>query len=197
MLNKAREFLKGKKAYITAAIGILSDPRQALAGPRRYVYLPVWQSASLPEHHGHRAPTGRYTAQRLVFSPETAGYRQAFHFRMADGRRGEKLEGVLRFRLYAALSTDGFAVDINGVPVHSSRLRITHLPQGEPFDTPRDGLCLPGAGFIWPPHLRVEIALADCPAFRGDNELGIRLKGLSPARTANPVMEALEVLVAG
>jgi hypothetical protein len=183
--------------FFTAAIGILSDPQKALAGPRHYVYLPVWQNASLPEHHGHRAPTGRHNAQRLVFSPETAGYRQAFCFRMADGRHGEKLDGVLRFRLYGALPADGFAVDINGVPVRSSQLRVMHLPEGEPFDTPQEGLRLPGACFTWPPHLRCEIALADCPAFRGDNELGIRLKGLSPDRPANPVLEALEVLVRG
>jgi len=184
--------------FFTKAISILSDPVQALAGPRHYVYLPVWKNSSLPEHHGNRAPTGRYNAQVLAFSPETAGTRQVFNFRMADGRNGEKLEGVLRFRIYDAAPGDDFAVDINGVPVHSSKLSIKHLPQGEPFEKPKGEVFLPGkALFVWPPHLRSEIALEDCPTFKGDNELGLRLKTLAhqSSRGKNPTMEALEVRV--
>jgi hypothetical protein len=181
--------------FFTEAIAILADSCRALAGPRHYVYVPVWKGASLPEHCGNVGPTGRYNAQMLVFSPETAGTRQVFRFRMADGRHGEKLDGILRFRIYDAVVGDEFAVDLNGVVLHSSALRIVHLPQGEPFAKPEGALCLPGESFDWPPHLRFEIALADCPPFRGDNELGIRLRKRQPNRGANPVMEALEVRV--
>ncbi len=189
------QWLPEAHEFFTEAIAIMSDGSRALAGPRHYVYLPVWKGASLPEHHGNRGPTGRHNAQTLVFSPETAGTRQTFCFRMADGRDGERLSGVLRFRIYNATTGDEFAVDVNGVPVHSSKLRIAHLPDGEPFEKPRGPIRLPGKSFTWPPHLRVEIALEDCPAFKGDNELGLRLKKLGGRSSAepNPVMEALEV----
>lgn len=186
-----------RQEFYAKSIEILSDPRRASAGPRHYVYLPVRKNSSLPEHHGNRAPTGIYNAQMLVFSPETAGNRQVFNFRMADGRNGEKLDGILRFRVYDAVPGDGFAVDINGVPIHSTRLRIEHLPQGDAFEKPEEPVYLPGEPFMWPPHLRFEIALEDCPPFRGDNELGLRLKTLAqqPGREKNPLMEALEVRV--
>jgi hypothetical protein len=49
--------------------------------------------------------------------------------------------------------------------------------------------------FDWPPNLRFEIDLADCPPFKGDNELGIVLVKKNPAGAGKLVMEALEVMV--
>ena len=79
----------------------MSDPQKALAGPRHYVYLPVWK-----DHMDGVGPTGRHNAQSLTFTAETVGQRQAFTFRMADGRNGEKLQGVLRLRIYDATPED-------------------------------------------------------------------------------------------
>jgi hypothetical protein len=70
-----------------------------------------------------------------------------------------------------------------------------YLPVGEEFDKPEEPIYLACETFSWPPHMRYEISLQDCPSFVGDNELGIRLRKLLPGRAINPVMEALEVRV--
>lgn len=51
--------------------------------------------------------------------------------------------------------------------------------------------------FTWPANLRFDVALRDCPAFRGDNELEITLVKNRPGAEKPPVMEALEVRVLG
>ena len=71
---------------------------------------------------------------------------------------------------------------------------MTHHPDGETGGLPEDQL--PGDGtFDWPANLRFEIALADCPPFQGDNELGIKLMQKDPSGAESLVMEALEVQV--
>ena len=189
-----------QERFFTEVIAILSDPRKAVAGPRHYIYLPLWK-----DHGGGVGPTGRFNCQSLTFAPETAGKRQAYAFRMADGNRGEKLRGVLRFRIYNAGPGDEFAVDLNGVAIPASHLLIEHQPNGEVFAEPEGPEALPrgeeppafknSVPFTWPSNLRFEAALQDCPRFRGDNELGITLMKRNASGGKAPVMEALEVLV--
>ncbi len=175
----------GEQEFYKQAIEIMSDRRKPMAGPRFYLYLPTWKDGD--------NPTGRTSAQILTFGADTIGKRQAFTFRMADGRKGEKLKGVLRFRIYGATAADEFTIDLNGNTIPVSKLKVAHMPKGEPFEKPAGSPTLPGGSFVWPPHLRFEIALEDCPRFRGDNELGITMTKLTSAKP--PVMEALEVRV--
>ncbi len=172
--------------FCTDAIAILADSRQALAGPRRYVYLP---------HAAGAGPTGKVNEQSLTFGADSLGRRQVFRFRMADGRHGEKLHGVLRLRIYEASLLDKFAVDLNGEPIPSGKLRILHQPQGETVAGLAGPLFGPGVPFTWSAGLRLEVDLADCPAFCGDNTLGLTLKERSTAPDKALVMEALEVCV--
>ena len=112
------------------AIAILSSPQKAFAGPRHYVYLPAWKDVT------NFDPTGRHNAQSLTFGADTVGKRQVFTFRMADGRNGEKLSGLLRFRIYDATAGDEFAVDLNGRAIPTQKFRIQHQPQGEEMEEP-------------------------------------------------------------
>jgi hypothetical protein len=171
--------------FATAAIALLSDPVKALAGPRHYVYLP---------HAAGAGPTGKVNDQSLTFGPDSLGRRQVFTFRMADGRRGEKLRGVLRFRIYDATPQDEFALDLNGEAIAPAKLRITDQPQGE-------GVALagpfyqPAAPHTWPAGLCFEVPLEVCPPFRGDNDLGIAVTKRGSAGDKSLVMEALDVRV--
>jgi len=113
----------------------------------------------------------------LEFGKKKVGQRQVFPFLMADGRQGEKLTGRMTFWVYRLAKSDRFAVDINGRAVPASRVR--RLASGER----RGGLT----------RQPFEIDLADCPPFRGENELGLTLKSKIADRT--PYMEELELVV--
>jgi hypothetical protein len=186
-------------------IPILSDPQLATVGPRHYIYLPTWK-----DHGGGVGPTGRRNAQSLTFGPRTIGKRQIFTFRMADGRNGEKLKGVLRFRVYNATAEDQFNIDLNGTPIPAETLLLDYQPRGEVWDEGEgdkgegEGCLLPipkeppfdhSVPFRWPANLRVDIDLAKCPPFKGDNELGVTLVKKNSVSDKDPVMEALEVKV--
>ena len=187
--------------FYARAIAVLSDPALATAGARHYLFLPVWK-----DHGGGVGPTGRRNCQSLTFSADTVGKRLAFAFRMADGRNGEKLEGLLRARIYHATPADEFAVDLNGQTIAPEKLKLEYQPDGEEWEEPegdeylptgeRTGVFKDSVPFSWPANLRLDVALADCPPFRGDNELGITLVKRSPAGGDDPIMEALEVRVA-
>ena len=125
-----------------------------------------------------QSPLGTLKTQILEFSPAKLGQRQAYTFYMADGRSGENLQGTLRFWVYHVQLEDDLAVDINGQPVESGK--IERFSAGE-F---RTGL----------PGVRYEISLADCPEFRGNNELGLRLK-TTDAMDEIPYMEELDIFV--
>jgi len=186
-----------QQAFYTEAIAIMSDPQCIRTGPRHYLYLPVWK-----DHLDGTGPTGRHNAQRLTFGADTVGTRQTFAFRMADGQNGEKLDGLLRFRIYDATPGDAFTIDLNGVTIAPELLSITDQPDGEVWEEASD---LPTGGmpedfthltdFTWPAGLRFDIALTDCPSFTGDNNLGITLTRKHTAVNTNPVMEVLEVRV--
>ena len=114
----------------------------------------------------------------LEFTAAAVGKRLVFPFRMADGRNGEKLGGLMRFWVYRLPQDAEIAVDVNGTVVEPARISRTAAGQ-------RRGEI---AGF------RFEISLADCPPFRGDNELGLTLATeTDQLRTA--YMEELEVTV--
>jgi len=172
--------------FRAAAISVLADPKTACAGPRHYVYIPTGAGA---------APTGVAKDQVITFGPESVGKRQVYRFRMADGKGGEELRGVLRFRIYDAGPQDEFSIDLNGETLAPEKLKRQHFPQGEPSEEPGGSPVLPGEPFTWPAGLRFEVSLADCPPFKGDNELGIVLVNARVSAEKAPVMEALEVKV--
>jgi hypothetical protein len=157
------------------------------AGPRTYRFLPMGKGMSsrkppvrnYPWYEEGRSPLGHVNSPVLTFDNDHTGKRLAFPFRMADGRNGEELNGRLTFWVYYLADTDEMTVDINGQLI--DRAKITRFRAGKR----RGGL----------PGQRFEISLADCPSFRGDNELGLTLKrpvdGEQP-----PYMEELEIVVA-
>jgi len=206
-----------RQEFATAAIAIMSDPGKALAGPRHYLFVPIWKGFlshyERLKRYGEEwrkfvrpgdeegpgvgiGPTGRHNAQSLVFTSADVGARQTFTFRMADGKGGEKLQGWLRLRFFDATPDDTFSIDLNGKAIPLEKFSIVHLPGGElsgrtarPFGVPEDGT------FDWPPNLRYEISLENCPPFRGDNEFGVTLVKKSRESGAKLVMEAVEVMV--
>ena len=121
---------------------------------------------------------GHKNSPTLLFAEDRIGQRLAFPFRVADGRRGERLSGRFRFWFYHVNDTDRVAVDINGVAVDTKH--IHRIPAGKL----RGGI----------KGTRFEIDLAHCPPFRGDNVLGLVLAN-HEKRPHVPMMEELEVHV--
>ena len=156
------------------------------AGPRTYRYLPMSKGISsrkppvrnYPWYDEGRSPLGHVTSPVITFDDSSTGQRKAFPFRMADGRNGGKLTGKLTFWVYRLKANDGLVIDINGKPVEAKH--IHRVASGER----RGGV----------PGQRIEIALANCPPFRGDNELGLTLKTRPPGPQW-PWMEELEIVV--
>jgi hypothetical protein len=99
-------------------------------------------------------------------------------------------------RVFNAVPDDEFVVDINGETIPSAKLLATYIPNGESNGQVTDLAYQPDDGtFDWPAHTLYEISLADCPPFKGGNELGISLKERADLSVKDPVMEALEVKV--
>ncbi len=165
-----------RQEFYTEALAILSDHKRALSGPRNYLY------AALGAYY-----TDGPRFQQLTFGANAVGKRQIYYFRMADGRNGEALTGILRFRIYNATPQDKFAVELNGQEIPAGKFDIEYQPEGEKVDE----------RFTWRPGLRFEIPLADCPPFRGDNELRVMLLEKHKAAEPMPVMEVMEVHVDG
>ena len=146
----------------------VARPESVWAGPRTYHFVPIYKGEGLlARNYAVNAqrigPMGEQT-QIVVFSPETEGMRQRYRFLMADGRDGQKLSGTMRFPILNSTLEDGFDLDVNGVPVDGADVRRTVGGDDE----------LP---LVW--H---EIDLANCPPFRGDNELGITPRKLPAPR---------------
>ena len=166
----------------TQAVG---TQESVFAGPRTYRYLPMGKGMSsrkppirsYPWYDEGRSPLGHVNSPVLIFEKEHVGKRLVFPFRMADGRRGENLEGRLTFWVYRFAEKDEMVVDINGKLVDQAK--VTRFPAGK-----RRG-DLPGQRF--------EISLADCPPFRGENELGLTSKTAPEGNP--PYMEELEIVV--
>ena len=98
---------------------------------------------------------------------------------MADGRDGKQLTGTLTFWVYHLNRQDQLTVDINGKLVAAENIRRQAVGQR------RGGL----------PGERLEISLADCPPFRGQNQLGLTLTKLSGQHKQPPYAEELEITV--
>ena len=156
------------------------------AGPRTYRFLPMGKGISrrkppfrnYPWYDEGSSALGHKNSPPLLFSDDRIGKRLAFPFRVADGRRGERLSGRFRFWFYHVTGNDRVDVDINGVAVDKKHIR--RIPAGKL----RGGL----------KGTRFEIDLAHCPPFRGDNVLGLVL-GTREKRPHVPMMEELEVHV--
>ncbi len=184
MGTKGKFSSSAQRERMRAWIGAVVDRKRVFEGPRRYHYLPLYKgvaqrrppSRNYPWYGEGTSPLGVAKTQILTLSPD--GQRQVYRFRMADGRRSERLAGTLRFWVFHVAPSDGVIVDVNGEVVHPAKVKRT------PLDAAKVGL--PGAGF--------EIALADCPPFRGDNELGIALTSAAKHEVA-PYMEELDILV--
>lgn len=155
------------------------------AGPRTYRYLPMGKGIlsrkpplrNYPWYDEGRSPLGHVTSPVLTFDEDSVGTRIVFPFRMADGRDGEKLSGRLTLWCYRLQADDELVIDINGKVVDSRY--IQRIAAGKR----RGGV----------PGQRIEISLADCPQFRGDNELGLTLQ--TPPEGQSPWMEELEIVV--
>ena len=175
-----------QQARIARWTQAVKSKESVFAGPRTYRYLPMGKGISsrkppvrnYPWYDEGRSPLGHVNSPVLTFDKNHSGKRLAFPFRMADGRDGEKLSGRFAFWVYHLAETDEMAVDINGQLV--DRAEINRFPTGKR----RGGL----------PGQRFEISLADCPPFRGDNELGLTLKSATH-RKPPPYMEELEIVV--
>ena len=161
------------------------DPAGVNDGPRWYHYLPMGKGVSsrkpparnYPWYDEGSSPLGQPNGPILTFPPDSLGKRRVFPFRMADGRNGEQLAGRLAFRVYHITADALLEVDINGEQVDPSRLKRRDVD-------PRTQLT----------GVRFEVDLADCPSFRGDNELGLTLHSQIEGDEA-PYMEELEVFV--
>ena len=160
----------------------VSSPERVKQGTRHYHYLPLYKRDKIlernyPFNENGITPTGEHRAQVLTFSANEAEQRRVFKFKMADGRNGEKLAGLLRFRLFHLMPADEVLIDINGIAVAKDRVKIDQKPEDDPTAT-------------W-----FEINLCDCQPFRGDNELGLRLTAVDKNTDSTPYMEELEVIV--
>ncbi len=175
-----------QQARIACWTGAVKSKEDVFAGPRTYRYLPMGKGISsrkpparnYPWYDEGCSPLGHVNSPVLTFDANHAGKRLAFPFRMADGQGGEMLSGRLTFWVYHLSATDEISVDVNGQPV--DRAKVDRYPAGER----RGGL----------PGVRFEISLADCPPFRGDNELGLTLTSPLDDRQP-PYTEELEIVV--
>jgi hypothetical protein len=165
-----------KKDRFEKYISIMSSPEKYLKEPHEYLYLPIWK------WRGGSSPTGKVNSQSIRFRSDELGKRQAFKFRMAEGRNGEKLNGKLSIYITEASKPDIFEFDINGKTIPTGKVAVINLaPVGD------DGLLNNG--------IRYEISLADCPPFEGDNELGMTWVQKNWQVANDPYMEILRINV--
>jgi hypothetical protein len=163
------------------------SPERIYQGPRTYRYLPMGKGISArkppvrnyPWYDEGFSPLGQKNSPILTFSDEQLGKRLVFPFQMADGRDGKPLQGKLTCWVYHLNGQDQLAVDINGKTVAAKHILRQAVGQR------RGGL----------PGQRLEISLADCPPFRGQNQLGMTLTKLSGQHKQPPYTEELEITV--
>ena len=176
--------LPGQQDRILSWITEVIDTERVQAGKRRYHYVPIYKR----DYHGAdrnykyleslRSQHGEFKGKTLYFNEGLTGVRQAYPFRIADGRNGEPLRGTLRFRILHCLDQDRFDVDINGTsiaPNHLSRKADANDPE------------LP---WTW-----VEMDLANCPQLQGDNKLGLTWQSRVDHGLNVPYMEELDITV--
>ena len=167
-----------------AWIEAVATPDAVWSAPRHYHFIPMYKRAELPLRNYpvnalRKSPTGA-PVQIVHFWPNSRGFRQLFRFLMADGREGEPLEGVMRWRILGAAMDDDFAFDLNGRDIDPAAVERAFEDDGE----------LP---FVW-----YEVTLASCPPFAGDNELGVTPRKFGPrsrGTAVEPYLEELELIV--
>jgi len=179
--GKGNEIGPEHRARMFAWMNEAIDPARVEAGKRTYHYVPLYkglqESKSNYFYHGNlQSPLGGVRSQVLEFPAEDRGKRKAFRFRMADGRNGEKLAGTLRFRVLHCGQDAEVTVDVNGTVVEADKIGRTVDPANE------------DVGASW-----FELSLEDCPALRGDKELGLTCMGEGGDKV--PYMEELEARV--
>jgi hypothetical protein len=161
--------------------------RPALAREERhYHYLPLhkWTTIPAPPDRNFawyaqgQSPLGTLTTQILQFPPEETGMRKAYRFRMADGRNGNAVNALVRFKIFHLEIPDVVEIDLNGRPIAESSIRRSLLDAV--------ALGLPGVQF--------EIPLTNYQGLRGDNTLGIIIHS-HVKRGVAPYLEELEVIV--
>ena len=154
-------------------------PERVHAGSRTYHYLPAYRM--LGQFYGVKnyavaadlhSPMGAERGQILELHE---GGRGVFGFRMADGRNGEPVSGTMRFRVLNWDAAAEVNVDLNGISLAP-----------EAMDVQADSANA-DMGAFW-----CCIGLADCTAFRGDNELGITVRNIGSNK---PYVEELIVEV--
>jgi len=173
------QFQEDMMAWIEA----VSSPEVMLSAPRHYHFVPIHKKEALPVRNYpvnalRMGPTGSLV-QIVHFWANSCGFRQPFRFLMADGRRGEELTGCMRWRLLGSSLDDEFTFDLNRVPIPPASVS-RQLQEDE--DLPA----------VW-----YEVDLTACPAFAGDNELGLTLTkyGNHHGTAEQPYMEELEIIV--
>ena len=162
-------------------------PERVYQGPRTYRFLPMGKGISTrkpplrnyPWYDEGFSPLGHKNSPVLTFPDDQLGKRQVFPFQMADGRDGKPLTGKLTLWVYHLNRQDQLTIDINGKVVAAEDIRRQQVGKR------RGGL----------PGERLEISLADCPPFRGQNQLGLTLKKLVGQHQAPPYTEELETHV--
>ena len=170
-----------QRARMMGWLNAVATLESVLAGPRHYHFLPLYKWQETPRRNyavneQFCSPLGGRHCQILTFSQEAIGRRQVYAFRMADGRDGRPLSGLLRFQIFHIESGNEVAIDINGVAVAAEVIRCDYRPDADPPTT-------------W-----FELSLVDSPEFRGLNELGITLNQRDDWSEV-PYMEELEVIV--
>jgi len=165
-------------AWLGRVYPILGDPKSIAQGPRHYQFV-----------------RGTSASRPVQFAELNKRY--VYTFRMADGRLGEKLTGVLRAYIEGPGSQTGdeFALDLNGTAIARDRIRLKFSAKAE--EVPLAGADRPDAREVYPPGLRLEVSLRDCPPFRGDNELGMRWTKREAGNAAERRMQVMEVIVSG
>jgi len=158
-----------------------ADRAAVARGPRCYHYLPLYKG--METHPGNHAvhlpfcsPHGAPKTATLEFNAASQGARLLFPFRTADGRNGEPVRGVLRFRALHCPARNPFLLDINGIPLKVSAVGDAPDPAN---------LELSARWF--------SLDLADAPPLRGDNELGLTWSG--PLNVPATWVEELEITV--
>ena len=176
-------------------VNAVASPEKVWSKPRRYHFIPIYKRETLKMRNyavnGIRVSPFGAPVQIVTFWPQGKGFRQIFHFLMADGKEGEKLKGKLRFRILNSTLDDEFLVDINGTKIESQKVNREFVPDAE----------LPA---VW-----YEVALEDCPPFAGKNELGMTMTRMAANRGKDsnvsgepleedlPYMEELDITVSG
>ena len=162
------------------------DRESVYQGPRTYRFLPMGKGMNTrrpplrnyPWYDEGYSPLGQRNIQPVQFLPEESGKRKQYPFRMADGRNGEKLTGKMQFWIYHLSENQPVSLDLNGIRFDPAV--VNRFPIG----AKRSGLS----------GQRFEIDLSFCPPFRGNNQLGIAIRGLDVQRPS-PYLEELEVMV--